>query len=155
MEIVYDAKVNLLEEKRTNSMDMEVNRMASEMRKDMENLFQRSGNSVDTMHIVKSKFQQFVDEIKEELPANQQSRVEEIEGFIRCSIPSEINILPPNELCSRRRVKRFRAHSDKGGSEKKEETKKKKNEIVPHLCGSCKELILHDKRYCPKNVTLP
>ncbi|GJM98068.1 hypothetical protein PR202_ga15043 [Eleusine coracana subsp. coracana] len=70
-EIVYDVDGIFLEEKRTNSMDMEVNRMALDMRKDMEDLFQRAGNSVDTMNIVKSKFQKFVDEIKESfLPIN-------------------------------------------------------------------------------------
>ncbi|GJN18619.1 hypothetical protein PR202_gb05795 [Eleusine coracana subsp. coracana] len=151
--IVYDANGNLLEEKRTNSMDMEVNRMASETRKDKEHLF-NDLNSLDIMHIVKSKFQKFVNEIKEELLANQQSRVEEIEGFIGCSILWEINILPPNELHSKGRVKRIKGHSDKGGSDKKEETKKKKNERVPRLCGSCKELVLHDKHNCPKKDTL-
>ncbi|TVU04568.1 hypothetical protein EJB05_47684, partial [Eragrostis curvula] len=146
-EVVYDADGNLLEEKKRTTMDTEVKKVASDMRKEMEDIFQRAGSSVDTMHIVKTKFQKFVDEVKQELPANQQSRVEEIEGFIGCSVPSQISILPPNELHSKGRVKRIRGPYDKGGSDKKkEEAKKKKNERIPRLCGSCKELVLHDKR---------
>ncbi|KAL6849990.1 hypothetical protein ACP4OV_020617 [Aristida adscensionis] len=108
-EIVYEADGNLLEEKRKNTLDTEFKRMASDMHKEMEDIFQQAGGSMDTMNIVTSKFQKFIDEVKHDIPANQQSRVEEIESFIGCTIPSQINIFPPNELHSRGRVKRIKA----------------------------------------------
>lgn len=81
---------------------MEVKRVNSDMRKDIEDIFQQPGTSMDTMHIVRSKFQKFIDEVKQALPANERSRVAEIEGFIGCNIPSQINILLPNEVRSKR-----------------------------------------------------
>ncbi|GJN23865.1 hypothetical protein PR202_gb11555 [Eleusine coracana subsp. coracana] len=136
-------------------MDTEVKRVASEIRKDMEDIIQQAAISTDTMHIVRSKFQNFVNEVKQELPDNQRSRIEEVEDFVGCNIPSQINIFPPNDVRSRGSVRRIREHFDKGGSnKKKEEAKQKKNERIPRMCGSCKELVLHDKRNCPKKSTL-
>ncbi|XP_062202061.1 protein FAR1-RELATED SEQUENCE 5-like [Phragmites australis] len=155
-EIVYDADENLLEEKERACEDTEFKRMASEMHKGMEEIFHKAGGSIDTMHIVRNKFQKFMGEVKQEIPANQRSKAEEIEGFIGCDIPSQINILPPNEIHSRGRVKIIKGHFDKGGGDKKkEDAKRRKNEMIPRLCGSCKELVLHDKRTCPKKKTPP
>ena len=120
----------------------------------MENIFQQAESSIDTMHIVRNKFQKFLDEAKQEIPANQWRKTEDHEGFIGCTIPSQINILPQNEMHSKGRVKKIRGHLDTGGGDKKKEDAKiRKNERIPRLCGSCKELVLHDKRTCPKKKT--
>ncbi|GJN37266.1 hypothetical protein PR202_gb26199 [Eleusine coracana subsp. coracana] len=91
-EVVYDADENLLEEKGRTSMDTGVKMLASDMRKEMEDIFQQAGSCMHTMKIINSKFQKFVDEVKLEFPTNQPSRFEELEHFTGCTIPSQVNI---------------------------------------------------------------
>ncbi|TVU47448.1 hypothetical protein EJB05_07051, partial [Eragrostis curvula] len=106
-----------------------LSKMSRDMRKEIENIFQQAGCSMHAMQIVKRKFQKFVDDIRDELPTNQRSKFEEIEGFTGCTIPYQVNILPPKDHLSKGRVKKIRGHSDKGGSDKKKTEAKKKRKM--------------------------
>ena len=48
------------------------------------------------------------------VPAKQQTVLQESEEFLGCTITNEVNIHPPNDIRSRGRIKRIKGHNEKG-----------------------------------------
>jgi len=124
-ESVVDEYGHMLEENGNSSSELEIKKMCSEMRNEMEDIFKQAGHSVDTMQLVRSKFQRFVDEARQEISSSQKSRVEEMEEFISSQLPTQIDILLPNDVHTKGRAKRIKGHFDTGVNKQKEEANKK------------------------------
>uniref|UniRef100_A0A0E0NXJ5 Uncharacterized protein n=1 Tax=Oryza rufipogon TaxID=4529 RepID=A0A0E0NXJ5_ORYRU len=112
----------------------------------MEKLILQAKQSAAAMQLLRDELVVLGDKLNEMVPEKELSQIEEFESYLGCSIPSQIEIHPPNDTRSRGRIKRIKGHNDK---EKKQNKKRKKKERVPRRCKKCKQVVLHDSRNCP------
>lgn len=143
---VFDADGILLEENTSNSNDPVMQKMLSEACNQMEKLILQAKQSAAAMQLLRDELVVLGDKLNEMVPEKELSQIEEFESYLGCSIPSQIEIHPPNDTRSRGRIKRIKGHNDK---EKKQNKKRKKKERVPRRCKKCKQVVLHDSRNCP------
>jgi hypothetical protein len=138
-EHVYDSTGNLLVEKVNTSMDETMRRKMSIAHTKFEDVFQMAKTSEEDMDILI----QDLESLSLLFQPTSHTRQHEQENFIGMTIPNDVQVYPPSDICSRGRCKRISGHADKN--------KKKKNS-GPRKCTSCKD-VGHDRRNCPnKNV---
>jgi hypothetical protein len=117
----------------------------------MEKLVTQAKQSPTAMCLLRDELTAVGQKLSAMVPENNVSQVEEFEPYLGCCIPDQIDIHPPNDTCSRGRIKRIKGHRDKGAQQNKNE-KKKKNQRVPRKCKTCKQVVIHDSRNCPNRA---
>ena len=145
-EDVFDGEGNLLQEKPRSAIEIAKDKLASEIRMNMEELIHRARGTDEGLKFLSDRFVKFREEVTPLIPENVVSKAEEIEAFAGCPIPKEVNIKPPNDVNSKGRCKRI-----KPGQKKNDNVENKTK--VPRLCRSCKEIVYHDSRNCPLRTT--
>ncbi|WVZ52126.1 hypothetical protein U9M48_003216 [Paspalum notatum var. saurae] len=108
-------------------------------------------HSLDAMQILRDGVFAIGDKISDTVSAKELSIIEEFEEFLGCPIPMQVDIHPPNDICSMGRIKRIKGHADKG-QQKNKNKQKKKNVRQPRRCSTCKKVGLHDRRTCPEKA---
>ncbi|KAL6606177.1 hypothetical protein ACP70R_041830 [Stipagrostis hirtigluma subsp. patula] len=151
-EAVFDGDGNLLEDKYISSDDSEMLKLASAARNDMEESIILAAQSKDIMELVRKSLADLVLNVRKMVPEHQQTKQGEIEAFIGCSIPGQVDILAPGNVEAKGRRKRFKGHADKGG-QRDIDARKKRLQPTPRLCRMCNQMVLHDKRNCPNKHT--
>jgi hypothetical protein len=148
-ESVYDDNGNLLEEKPADSSDAATRQKISTIRNKIEDLIQKAKHSNEGMDFLSTSVLNIEAPLEQIVPvATKNTRQEEYEAFIGCNIPTKIDIHPPTDVRTVGRCKRI-----KRGKETKEENKKKDKKVkvkVKRLCKTCKQIVFHDTRNCPR-----
>ena len=116
--------------------------MAASMRRKMssaqnkfEDIFQRAKTSEEGIDVLI----QNLESLSLLFDPSTQTRQQEQENFIGCSIPNDVQVHPPNDTRAKGKCKRILGHADKN---------KKKKEPTPRKCTTCKD-VGHDRRNCP------
>ncbi|EAZ27595.1 hypothetical protein OsJ_11542 [Oryza sativa Japonica Group] len=104
---VFDADGILLEENTSNSNDPVMQKMLSEACNQMEKLILQAKQSAAAMQLLRDELVVLGDKLNEMVPEKELSQIEEFESYLGCSIPSQIEIHPPNDTRSRGRIKRI------------------------------------------------
>lgn len=151
-EAIFDEDGNLLEEKTKSPLDLAMQKKSSGARKDLEESIRWAAHSIETMDVVTACLANLVDIVRQMVPADKQTRKDEFESFLGCSIPSQIEIHPPSDVRSPGKCKRIKGHLDKGGKKTKVAGNKEKGKPI-RMCSSCHQLGTHDKRTCHINST--
>jgi hypothetical protein len=139
---IYDSEGNLLAEKHTDPVDVAKRRKISDARNKFEALVQMAKNSEEGIDFVTTSLLSMEEHLSKMVPPVSVTRQEEHEAFLGCSIPSEVNVLPPTDVRTKGRCKRIKGHGDKGKKNEGENPKAKRK------CGSCKQ-VGHNSRKCP------
>ena len=125
--------------------------MLSEICNQMEKLVLEAKQSSVAMRLLRDELIAVGKKHKEMVAGKEGSQVEEYESYLGCSIPNRIDILPPSDTRSRGKIKRIKGRHDKGAQQNKNE-KKKKNQRMPRMCKTCKQVVIHDSRNCPNKA---
>ncbi|KAM0874504.1 hypothetical protein ACQ4PT_037382 [Festuca glaucescens] len=146
---VYDVQGNLLEEKPADSLDVAARKKISAVRNKLEDLIQTAKQSDEGMEFLLSSVLSIEEPLNQKVPtAVKHTRQEEYEAFIGCNIPNEVNIHPPNDVCSVGRSKRIKRGKEMNGEEQKKKNKEAKAKVA-RMCRTCNTLGFHDSRKCP------
>ena len=143
---LYDSSGNLLEENASSSSDLAKRKMVSEIHDTLDDTIRLVEHSPEELEALRNVLRDFKRDLSQRVDGNHPSRQEEFEAHIGCSMPTQIDILPPTDVRTKGRCKRIRGHSDKGAQQNKDVGSQKK---MPRMCGKCKEVGFHDKRTCP------
>ena len=148
-DIVYDGEGNPLEDNPIDCVDMDTRRKISDARNKLEDIIRHAKNSSGGLDLLNSGLRDLESVVSQSSLAVPRTSQEEQESFVGSSFPTQVDILTPTSVDARGTCSRIKGHRDK---EKKVEPKKKLGVImrVPRICGTCKELVLHDSRRCPK-----
>jgi hypothetical protein len=111
---VYDSEGNLLAEKPTDPVDAAKRRKISDAHDKFEALVTMAKNSEEGIDFLTSSLLNMEEHLSKLVPPVSVTRQEEHEAFLGCSIPSEVGILPPTDVCTKGRCKRIKGHGDKG-----------------------------------------
>ncbi|XP_037428374.1 protein FAR1-RELATED SEQUENCE 3-like [Triticum dicoccoides] len=123
----FDEDGILLEANESSSIDPEIQKLVSETRENMEELLVQAKQSQVGIQLLRDHIFALGEQLSTLVPAKEQTQTEEYEEFLGCSIPSEVDIHPPNDIRSRGRIKRLKGYRDKGGKKRqKEKTRKRK-----------------------------
>jgi hypothetical protein len=121
------------------TVDEGMTRKMSSAHNKFEDIFQMAKTSEEGMDILI----QDLESLSLLFQPTVQTTQEEQENFNGMSIPDDVQVHPPNAICSKGKCKTILGHGDK---------KKKKNS-APRKCTACKDAG-HDRRNCPnKNVS--
>lgn len=107
-EIVFDDEGNLLEEKPEDPNEVERRKNISAVRNKVEDLIQRAKSSKEGMDFLLSSVKSIETSFGQIVPTTVQTRQQEYESFIGCTIPQEIEIHPPTNVLSKGRSKRIK-----------------------------------------------
>jgi hypothetical protein len=148
-EIVYDGEGNPLEDNPIDCVDMNTRRKISLARNKLEDIIRIAKNSSGGLDLLHSGLCDLESVVSQSTLPIAHTSHEEQESFVGSSFPTQVDILTPTSVDARGTCSRIKGHRDK---EKKVEPKKKIGVTVrvPRICGTCKELVLHDSRKCPK-----
>ncbi|XP_047073300.1 protein FAR1-RELATED SEQUENCE 5-like [Lolium rigidum] len=148
-DIVYDGDGNPLDDNPIDYVDMETRRKISVARNKFEDLIRHAKNSSGGLDLLHSGLCDLESTISQSTLAVAHTSQQEQESFVGSSFPTQVDILTPTNIDARGTCSRIKGHRDK---EKKAQPKKKLGVTVrvPRVCGTCKELVLHDSRKCPK-----
>ncbi|KAM0853034.1 hypothetical protein ACQ4PT_051350 [Festuca glaucescens] len=148
-DIVYDGEGNPLEDNPIDCVDMDTRRKISVARNKLEDLIRHAKNSNGGLDLLNSGLCDLESTISQSVLAVAQTSQEEQESFVGSSFPTQVDILTPTSITARGTCSRIKGHRD---TEKKAQPKKKLGVTVrvPRVCGTCKELTLHDSHKCPK-----
>lgn len=97
-EPVFDEDGILLEGNESSSIDPEIQKLASETFKKMEDLLVQAKQSQVSMQFLRDHIFALGEQLSTQVPAKKQTQTEEFEEFLGCSIPSEVHIHPPNDI---------------------------------------------------------
>lgn len=140
-----------MEERTNNPVDPILQKMISDTSNKMESVLNKAKNTLDAMQILRDGIVALGDRISGTVPGKELSKIEEFEDFLGCSVPMQVGIHPPNDICSKGRIKRIKGHADKGQRQNKTEQRNKKAK-QPRRCSACKKVGFHDCRTCPENA---
>ena len=147
-DIVYDGDGNPLEDNPIDCVDMDTRRKISDARNKLEDIIRHAKNSSGGLDLLNSGLRDLESVVSQSALAIAHSSQEEQESFVGSSFPTQVDILTPTNINARGTCSRIKGHRDK---EKKPAPKKLGVTMrVPRICGTCKELVLHDSRKCPK-----
>lgn len=139
---MYDSEGNLLAEKPIDSIDAAKRRKISDASNKFEALIQMAKNSDEGMDFLTTNLLNMEIHLSQLAPAVPITRQKEHEDFIGCTIPTEVGVLPPTDICTKGRSKRIKGHGDTGKKNESGQEKRRK-------CRTCQE-VGHDSRNCPK-----
>ncbi|KAJ1265416.1 hypothetical protein BS78_08G075100, partial [Paspalum vaginatum] len=131
----YDSEGNLLMEKATSSMDASMRRKMSSAQNKFEDIFQVAKTSEGGIDMLIQK----LESLSLLFQPSTQTRQDEQENFIGCSIPDDVHVHPPNDIHSKGKCKRILRYADKN---------KNKKDSGPRKCTICKD-VDHDRLNCP------
>ncbi|KAG2598759.1 hypothetical protein PVAP13_5KG398207 [Panicum virgatum] len=132
----FDSDGNLLVEKATSSMAASMRRKMSSAQNKFEDIFQRAKTSEEGIDVLI----QNLESLSLLFDPSTQTKQQEQENFIGCSIPNDVQVHPPNDTRAKGKCKRILGHADKNKRQKDSGSRK---------CTICKD-VGHDRRNCPK-----
>ncbi|XP_052162042.1 protein FAR1-RELATED SEQUENCE 5-like [Oryza glaberrima] len=97
-EPVFDSEGTLLEESESTSTDPMMKKLVFDVFNTMEETIHLAKQSIDSMQLLKNGVLDIAKQVRQMVPATQRTRVSEIEEFLGCSIPTQIDIHPPNDV---------------------------------------------------------
>lgn len=99
-----------MEANESSSIDPEIQKLVSKTCKKMEELLIQAKQSQVGMQFLRDGIFTLGEQLSIQVPAKEQTQTEEFEEFLGCSIPSEVDIHPPNDIRSRGRIKRLKGY---------------------------------------------
>ncbi|XP_044392456.1 protein FAR1-RELATED SEQUENCE 5 isoform X2 [Triticum aestivum] len=149
-DIVFDNEGNALEDNPIDCIDMDTRRKISMARNKLEDIIRcakKSSVALDSLNMGLCNLESVVLQSASVVP---QTTQEEQESYVGSTMPVQVDILTPTAVNARGTCSRIKGHRD---NEKKAGSNKKKLGVtlrVPRTCRTCKEVVLHDSRICPK-----
>nr|XP_015645022.1 protein FAR1-RELATED SEQUENCE 5-like [Oryza sativa Japonica Group] len=128
-EPVFDSEGTLLEESESTSTDPMMKKLVFDVFNTMEETIHLAKQSIDSMQLLKNGVLDIAKQVRQMVPATQRTRVSEIEEFLGCSIPTQIDIHPPNDVRAKGKCNRLLGHLDKGKARKKASNDDKEGEV--------------------------